>query len=228
MSKGSAKRCSVGTSCGSTCISKSDKCKRVFSRSVGKALESLGRKAPHVAEHVGINIAAWKTGKVLGSMVSSYLESKYGIPTEVSKVAAESVVQGLTATALSAKELKSVSRVANSLLSETAAAFLGKSAHQQAENALASAEMKEILKEALPILSGKVAGTSISLGGQKIPALAAKVLQRSGEDIGKLLRFINPASPSFSEEKLPLESLSEALGDIGLLTLLKVSDTLER
>lgn len=220
--KNSEKRCSVGVSCGSTCISKSDKCKRLFSQRVGVALESLGHQLPHIGEHVGINVAAWKTGKVLGSMVSSYLETNYGIPSEASKMVAESIIQGLAATALSAKELKSSSQLANKLLSETAAAFLGKSAHQQMESALSSTQIREILKESLPILSGKVAGTSISLGGQKVPLLAAKIIQRSGEDIGRLIRTFSSPSPSFSEEHLFLARLSETLGDIGLLALVKV------
>jgi hypothetical protein len=90
------------------------------------------------------------------------------------------------------------------------------------ESALSSAQIRDILKESLPILSGKVAGTSISLGGQKVPLLAAKIIQRSGEDIGRLIRTFSSPSPSFSEEHLFLARLSETLGDIGLLALVKV------
>lgn len=198
---------------------------------MGEVLSKAGHRLPHLVEHVGVNVAAWKTGKVLGSMVSSYLESRYGIPTEISKVASESVIQGLAATALSAKDLGSAAKIANSLLTETAAAFIGKSAHQQAENALSSTEMREILKGALPVLSGKVAGTTISLGGQRLPSLAAlaeKVIQRSGEDLGRIIKGINPASLPFSEEETSLKMISEVLGDIGLLTLVKVSHSLKK
>jgi hypothetical protein len=222
----SSKRCEVGTSCGSTCISKGDRCRKTFSQSVGEGLSKVKENLPHISSHLGINVAAWKTGKVLGPMVASHLESQYGIPREVSQMASEAVIQGVMATVLSSGEIKNLGQAASTLLTETAAAMVGKSAHRQAENALSSVEVREMLKQALPILSGKVAGATVSAGGNKISdlgGLAAKTLKRAGDNMAMLFKSAETSIPQFSEESLPLKSLSETLGDIGLLALVKAS-----
>ena len=226
MISSSAKRCEVGTSCGSTCISKGDRCRKTFSQSVGEGLSKVKESLPHISSHLGINVAAWKTGKVLGPMVAAHLESQYGIPKEISQMASEAVIQGVMATVLSSREIKSVGQAASTLLTETAAAMVGKSAHRQAENALSSVEVREMLKQALPVLSGKMAGATVSVGGHKISdlgGLAAKALKGAGDNMTRLFKSAETSIPQFAEETLPLEALSETLGDIGLLALVKVS-----
>jgi hypothetical protein len=219
----SAKRCEIGNSCGSACISRGKECKRTLSVKISTDLSKVKEELPHLLGHVATGVVAWKTGKVLGTMVSSYLESQYGIPKEASKLASESVIQGLTATALSSKEIKGIKSLATTLLSETAAAVLGKTAHMEAEDALASTELREIIKETIPILSGKITGVSVSMGGKKLPeaaGLASKLVQNSRDNVLRLFQSIRTSSPSFSEETLDLKGISEFLGDMAVLSLL--------
>lgn len=219
----SSKRCNIGNSCGSACISRGKECKRTLSIKVSADLSKVKEELPHLVGHVSTGVVAWKTGKVIGPMVSSYLESQYGIPKEVTQLASESVIQGLTATALSSKGFKGLKDLATSLISETAAAILGKTAHMEAEDALSSTELRGIVKESIPIISGKITGVSVSLGGKKLPeaaGLAAKLAQDSRENVLRLFQSVRASSQSFSEDTLDLKGISEFLGDMAVISLL--------
>lgn len=174
----------------------------------------------HTAEHVAQGVAAWKTGKVLGSAISGALETHYGIPREVSSKLSESVVQAIASTALSAKHLKDVDDVLKKVSVEFLAAFIGKTAHQGTENFLSSQSVQQSLEHALPILSGKFAGIGTSFAGGKVPSaaqLGKMILQRSQADSARLFSIIQGAKvPSFSEN-FPSEAY---LADMSVLLLL--------
>lgn len=175
----------------------------------------------HGAEHLAQGVAAWKTGKVLGGMISSALESQYGIPQEVSKKVSESVVQALAATALDRKHLHDFDDFVKKVSVEFAAAIIGKSAHEGAENFLSSASVQSSLEHALPILSGKVAGISTAVAGGKVPSPAKfgkLLLERSRQDTMRLLQSLGSVKLANFSEDLPSE---EYMGDFALMLLLQ-------
>lgn len=175
----------------------------------------------HSAEHLAQAMAAWKTGKVLGSVISGALESRYGVPREVSSKVAESAVQALTATALSAKQLRDADDVLKKVVLEFSAAFVGKAAHEGAENFLASANVQASLERALPILAGKFAGLGTAFAGGKVPsatAMAKMVMERSRADTGKLVGLIRGAKFANFSESVPSE---EFMADLSMLLLLR-------
>jgi len=176
-------------------------------------------------EHIGVNVLSWKVGKTLGPMVSGFLENSYGVPRESSQMLSEALVQAVTAVGLNYKKIKSPEDLVRNLLIESSAAILGKSAHSGAEEFLSSAEGKEMLKSALPLLAGKFTGIGVAFAGSRLPSLSQLsriVAERSQSDIQKLRGFMNPQMFNASEEKT-IEDISQTLTDIFILSLLRSS-----
>lgn len=177
----------------------------------------------HVAEHVGKGVVAWKTGKVLGTAVSSALESHYGIPREASQKIAETVIQAAMMTALEAKHLKSADQWAKKIVVEAAAAFLGKTAHGAAEHAMSAVEARKIIEQAAPILAGKVTGIGTAVAGGKLPgpgALVKGIISRSVNDTKMLMDMFAHRSPAFAE----MDGAGEILAELGLVALIAAFD----
>lgn len=175
----------------------------------------------HTAEHLAQSVAAWKTGKVLGNVISGALESKYGIPREASAKVAESVVQALAATALSAKHLSSADEALKKVAVEFSAAFIGKTAHQGTENFLSSRSVQASLEHALPILAGKFAGIGTAFAGGKVPSAAQvgkMILDRSQADSARLFNLLQGAKFANFSESLPSQDF---LADVSVLLLLR-------
>jgi hypothetical protein len=185
---------------------------------IRKAQEYISANSKELADHVGKGAAAWKTGKILGNAISSYLEGRYGIPREVSVKLAETAVQGVMATALDFKHLKDSGEFARKLTTEIAAAFIGKTSHSGMEGFLESKEIESALNAALPILAGKISGLGTAVAASKIPSpktLINKAIERSKEDIEKVRQFVRPGQMRFSESGPPLD----ILGDLTLIAL---------
>lgn len=173
----------------------------------------------HVAEHVGKGMVAWKTGKVLGTAVSSALESHYGIPREASQKIAETIIQAAMMTALEAKHLRTVDEWMKKVVVEAAAAFLGKTAHGAAEHAMSSVEARKIIEQAAPILAGKVTGIGTAIAGGKLPgpgALVKGILERSANDSKMLMDMFARRTPAFAE----MEGAGEVMADLAIVALI--------
>lgn len=171
----------------------------------------------HAGAHLAQSVAAWKTGKVLGQMVSASLESHYGIPREASEKLSESLIQALAGTALEGKYIQDVDGFFKRLVVEFSAAFIGKTAHQGAESALTSAGIESSIEKALPILAGKFAGISTAIAGGKLPSpvqIGKMLIERSKSDTAKLLRSVKSVPVVSFSEDLPSERY---LGDLTLL-----------
>lgn len=189
---------------------------------LGKAKHFVEKEGGHFADHLGKNVAAWKIGKTLGSLISGYLESRYNIPREISLKLAETAVQGLAATGLDIKNLKSNDELAKKLFTEMAAAFVGKTSHTGVETIVSAKEMSTTLESVLPMLAGKISGLGTSLVSNKLPTPSETltiIRDRSKEDIGKIRNFLEK-SISFAESSQ--ENLVEILGDFTLLVLVSL------
>lgn len=192
---------------------------------MGKIRDEVSEKGAGVADHIGKNVAAWKTGKVLGGLVSSYLESRYGIPRDLSIKLSETAIQGLAATGLDIKHIKNADDFSKKLFAELAAAFIGKTSHAGAELFISAKEVSTIVETSLPILAGKVSGIGTSILANKLPTpgeLLATVQQRSQADIAKLQSFVKPYA-NFAE----MDDIAEILGDFTLVALLGVKSRLD-
>lgn len=174
----------------------------------------------HIAEHGAKGVVAWKAGKVLAPAVSGFLESHYGIPREASAKMAETVIQAVTATALEAKNIKNADTFLRKLIAETAAAYLGKTAHGGVETALDTIEAAKYVQIAAPVLAGKVTGITTATLGGKMPTpgeIVRGVIKRSREDTNKLLDMVRPKQVAYAEEDL--DGIVELLADIAVAAL---------
>lgn len=183
----------------------------------------LKGEAPHLAVHVAEGMAAWKAGKVVGAIAGQYLESAFGVDREVATKLSETFVQGTVATAiaLSKKELNDPQSVVRKALTEYSAAFLGKTAHGTAENALSSKEMAEVIKTTLPILAGKFTGIGTAIAGSKLPSaakVAEMIAKRSAEDTARLAAFFRSPALNFAEESDVDREAVESLVDLFMIS----------
>ncbi len=215
-------RCFRGKACGASCINRSIVCRIDLPERpqslLQKAQEYINANSKTLADHIGKGAAAWKTGKVLGNAISSYLENRYGIPREVSVKVAETAVQGVMATALDFKHLKNGKEFARKLATEIAAAFIGKTSHSGMEGFLEAKEIESTLNTVLPVLAGKISGIGTAVAASKIPSpgyLLNRVIERSNQDIEKLRQAFKPSQIGFSENNLSID----ALGDLVLISL---------
>lgn len=223
-------RCSKGKPCSAACINKDYKCRfNLVSRlrePLKKIAQEVNEKGADVADHIGKNVAAWKTGKVLGGLVSTYLESRYGIPRELSVKLSETAIQGLAATGLDFKHLRNTDEFSKKLFTELAAAFIGKTSHAGAEVFISAKEVSTIVESALPILAGKISGIGTSVVANKLPSpgeLLSIIQERSQADLAKLQSFLKPFT-NFSE----IDEVSQVLGDITLIALLGVKSRISK
>lgn len=221
------RNCPIGKACSATCINRHLVCRveipKPLTSVIGNTKDFIKREGGHLADHLGKNVVAWKAGKVLGGLVSSYLEGQYGIPREISAKLAETAIQGLANTGLDIKNVRNKEELVKKLVTEMAAAFIGKSAHSGAETFISAKEMSASLETALPILAGKFSGLGTALLASKAPSIreiTTLIADRSDKDIGKIRQFLtNPLSRNFSE---PGEGVEEIVGDIVLLSLMVV------
>lgn len=223
-------RCSKGKPCSAACVSRDYICRSDLATKVkdplSKIVQGISEKGADVADHIGKGMAAWKTGKVLGGLVSSYLESRYGIPRDLSIKLSETAIQGLTATGLDIKHLRNADEFSKKLFAELAAAFIGKTSHAGAEVFLSAKEVSTVVETALPVLAGKVSGIGTAMLANRLPTpkeLLTIVQERSVVDIGKVQSFLRPYV-SFTE----MEDVAEVLGDFTILALLGVKGKLDR
>lgn len=179
----------------------------------------LKGEAPHIAAHVAEGMAAWKAGKVVGAIAGQYMESAFGIDRELATKLSETFVQGTVATAiaLGKKEIRDPQSAVRKALTEYSAAFLGKTAHGAAENALSSREMAELVKSAGPVLAGKFTGIGTAIAGSKLPSaaqVADMIAKRSAEDTAKLMAFFRSPAVNFAEGTEVDREAVEALVDV--------------
>lgn len=220
-----SRQCLSGKPCGSSCIHKSRKCRKNLTESAQTSLSrarSFLSNLPELLEHAGSTVAAWKTGKVIAPVVSKYLESAYNIPSEASLMLAETVIQGVTATALSARHLKNREDFVEKLLVETSAAFIGKTAHKGTENAIETAEIRDYLKVAVPLIAGKLSGIGVTLAGSRLSQareIAKGLVSRSKEDTQKLLTSAQSLTRNFAEPPTIEPGMIRLLGDIAAASL---------
>lgn len=222
---GGPKRCVKGKSCSATCIDAREQCLVELPESVqgslGKVRNFLKNKGAHIAEHAATGVVAWKTGKVLAPVVSGFLESQYGIPREASTRMAETVIQAATATALNARHMKDANTFIKNLLTETAAAYLGKTAHSGVESIMDSQQARQIIQQAAPVLAGKVTGIATAFAGGKIPPpaeIGRAIIDRSQQDIQKLMGLVRPQAVGFAEPDYT--EVSKVLADIAVAGLI--------
>jgi len=223
---GGRKRCIKGKSCSSACIAGNKLCLVDFPEPVQTPLSKLRRfvqsHGKEVATHAAKGVVAWKAGKVLAPAVSGYLETHYGIPRESSNRLAETVIQAVASTALDAKHLRNADAFIQKLLTETAAAYLGKAAHQGVESALSTEQARQWIQQTMPILAGKVTGITTAVAGGKVPSpgeLTRIIVERSQNDSQKLLNAIR-SQFSYAEDLNESGKLEELLADIAIASLL--------
>lgn len=216
------KKCSTGKSCSATCISRGYKCEKRLSKEVNRSLTKNSEKLLSVGEHVGASVTSWKVGKVVGPLVSKYLEIHYGLASESTEKLSETIIQAAIATGLHSRHLRSGEDFVRDLLTEASAAFLGKSAHTGVDSFLSTQESREIVKQALPLLAGKFTGIGAALVGSKLPNMAQVsqiVSSRYKSDLSKIQRLFGVTSDSFSEG-LKQDRIADLLGDLSILALL--------
>lgn len=230
MSSSDRGRCSKGKPCSSACINRDYLCRfDLVSRlkePLNRISKEVSEKGADVADHIGKNVAAWKTGKVLGGLVSSYLESRYGIPRDLSIKLSETAIQGLAATGLDAKHLRNADEFSKKLFAELAAAFIGKTSHAGAELFISAKEVSTIVETALPVLAGKISGIGTSMLANKLPTpkeILSIVQERSAADTNRLLAFLRPYT-NFAE----IGEVAEVLGDLTILALVGVKGKLDK
>lgn len=223
---GGRKRCVKGKSCSATCIDSRETClvelPEPVQGSLGKVRDYLAKHGAGIAEHGAKGVLAWKTGKILAPAVTGYLESHYGIPREMSSRMTETVIQAAMATALEAKHLRSADTFLKKLLTETAAAYLGKAAHGGIEHALSSQELRPVIQQAAPILAGKVTGIATAFAGGKIPSpgeMAKIFADRAREDTQKLIGMVRPQTVGFAEEEDSTE-IAKLLADVAVASII--------
>jgi len=214
-----------GKSCSATCIDSRENCLVEMPEPAQGALNKvktyLKEHGMHVGEHVAHGMVAWKAGKVIAPAISGYLESHYGIPRESSTKLAETVVQAATATALNMKHIKGADQFLKNLLTEAAAAYLGKAAHGGMEHLVEANQARQLIQTAAPVLAGKITGIATAFAGGKIPApgeMAKIIADRSREDTMKLISMIRPQSLGFAEEDLT--EISKLLADVAVASLI--------
>lgn len=228
------RNCSKGKPCLATCIRRSFICLSDLKDSVsGLMVKTRGyikEEGGHLADHIGKNVAAWKTGKVLGGLISGYLESRYNIPREISIKIAETAVQGLAATGLDIKNLKSNDELLKKLFAETAAAFVGKTSHTGVETIISAKEMSVTMGSALPILAGKISGLGTALISNKLPTPKEAldiISSRSKKDI-ELIRNLLEGKGVLNFSGTYEETLGEILGDITLLIIISMMGKIKK
>lgn len=216
------KRCSVGKACSAACIQRTKVCLLGLPEQsqgfLGKARNYVTANSSHLADHLGKGLTAWKTGKVLGTAVSSYLESRYNIPRELSQKLSETVIQGLAATAFDVKNLSNSGAFVRKLTTEIAAAFVGKSSHSGVESYISSKEVESVLGAALPVLAGKLSGIGTAVLTSRIPSprqMLEAASKRSAEDIAKVKQLLEPRQLNFKELTFPVD----LLGDLAIIAL---------
>jgi len=216
------KKCTAGKSCSATCISKDFKCEKKLPAPVSDSLSRNSERLLHLGEHVGANVTSWKAGKVVGPLVSKYLETRYGIPPETTEKLSETIVQAVVATGLHSRHLKSGEDFVRDLLTEASAAFLGKSAHSGVDSFLTSQESREIVQQALPLLAGKFTGIGAAFAGSKLPKvsqISSAVSRKYSADLLRLQKLFRSSEESFSEQTDQVAS-AKLLGDLSLLSVL--------
>lgn len=173
--------------------------------------------AAHTGVHLAEAVAAWKVGKIVGQIAGNYMASHYGMDPEMANKLAETFVQGTVATALAFKELKDPQSLTKRLLTEYAAAFVGKTAHAGAEHALSSKEVAEYLKTVAPIAAGKISGISTAIAGSKVPSagqLSEMIVSRSKADIAKVAAFFSQQAPQVANFAEVDEKAIETMVDL--------------
>ena len=222
-------RCFKGKPCSFACISRNYLCKfdiaEHLTGPLRKLRDEIMEKGVDTADHIGKGVAAWKTGKVLGGVVSSYLESRYGIPRDLSIKLSETAIQGLTATGLDMKHLHNADEFSKKLFAELAAAFIGKTSHAGTEAFISAKEVSTVVETALPVLAGKISGLSTAIAASRLPTpgeLLSMVQDRSRSDIGKVQSFLRPYT-NFAE----IDDIGEILGDLTLVVLLGIKSRMD-
>lgn len=230
-----AKRCNKGFSCGSACISRAKKCVVALTKgrdaAVKKTKEKILEHLPHAAEHLAQATIAWKTGKVIGPMISSALETQYGIPQETSRVIAESVVQAAAAVTLGARDIKTMEDLIRKSVVEFSAAFVGKVSHSAAESAIASMGVRQSIEQAVPILAGKISGISVATVGSKLPSISqvsSYISRRYKQDTALLANALNLGKLQFSEEDENLQQVAEFLSLLSVVSLVYYNERPQR
>lgn len=129
-------------------------------------LRKIGKEAKHVAEHLGENVAAWGVGKVVGGAIAQ-VGVKHGLDPEFSKQISETAVQALTATLIHArkKENRNAKELSTYFMAQTAAAYLGKSAHKNIDESLLGADAH--VRQIAAMAAGKGTGIGIASGAKR-------------------------------------------------------------
>jgi hypothetical protein len=188
---------------------------------LNKFKDFVKKRGSSLAEHAATGVVAWKTGKVLAPVVSGYLESHYGIPREASGRMAETVIQAVTATALNAKHLNNADKFIKTLLTETAAAYLGKAAHGGVESVMESTQARQIIQQAAPVLAGKITGIATAFAGGKIPSpgeMARIITDHAKQDTQRLMEMLRPQTVGYSEDE-EYTNIARLLADVAVAGL---------
>jgi hypothetical protein len=189
--------------------------------------DKLGRfasKAGHVAEHLGENVAAWKTGKVVGGIIANFAE-QHGVPRELGQLLSETAVQAATATALYARHGgKTPGDLAKKFVAEASAAFVGKVAHGGADHAIAALGGGEHAAAIGALFAGKGSGIGTNTAVSRWLSRKGKQLQSAmaSSDHSDTYTFAGTADNSLTKAQ------QQALYDLTVFAYIKAAIEAEK
>lgn len=165
--------------------------------------EKLTHEAAHQADHLGESVVSWKVGKVLGGAIHA-VAAQHGIDSEHAAIAAETIVQAATATALHAIKQQRSGKLdpretAAYFVAQAAAAYGGKYAHHGADLAVQSFHVEGMMHTLAPLLAGKTTGIGTVTVANKTglnQRIVDAVVAKGRHDLNLLTNFLTGLNKS--------------------------------
>ncbi|MGA7936877.1 MAG: DUF935 family protein [Kovacikia sp.] len=174
-----------------------------FASGGGKGKRLLSR-ATGLGGHVAENVAAWKTGKVLGGVVAA-AAAAHGVNHEAAKLLSESAIQATAATLLHFRgehgKNATAREIAAHFIAESAGALMGKVSHGEAEGVAAALGGDEHVKAISGLIAGKTAGIGSNFAAIKsgVADRVAGKLTTHGTTLKSLIQKVSGDSSDHSD-----------------------------
>lgn len=203
--------CTLGYGCGNTCIDSDLNCTENLSpetsgfmdRMVGAIKKVMPSKETllHEGEHLARNVSSWYVGKALSPPLIA-LATSHGMDPDTAKLAAETALQAVAATAMSMRQAKNRSpeKVAGTLFTEAAAALVGKMTHSGTENLATQLAANERAVQISALLAGKFSGITTAIASEKTGAEG-----RAGKFVADRVKTIGDTFKGGEEEMFKAE-----------------------
>lgn len=182
----------------------------------GHRWKRVGHEVVHQADHVGQMTTAWAIGKHVGGAIAQ-VATAHGADPLAAQIMSETVVQAGAATALFAASGARFSSgeasptpmdLAAYFVQQSAAAFVGKMAHHEADHLLQAYNASELVHQTGAIAAGKGAGVGTAVAASKTGLdrrLIEAVVSKAGHDLNLLRKlFENDFSKTAGDPAIAL------------------------